>query len=118
MSESGDFLVGADGLRSKVRERLGLGAADAPLFSGRVAFRATVAPQPRRRALGATKSTLRLGDSAHLVQYPLRDGSIVNLVAVIEAGWRGARPTIPGTARRTAPRSSAPSPTGRARRAR
>ena len=33
--------------------------------------------------------TLRLGPRAHLVHYPLRDASIVNLVAVIESSWRG-----------------------------
>jgi len=32
---------------------------------------------------------LRLGPKAHLVHYPLRCGSIVNLVAVVEQAWRG-----------------------------
>ena len=35
--------------------------------------------------------TLRLGAKAHLVHYPLRDGAIVNLVAVIESGWRAKK---------------------------
>ncbi len=47
MQERGDLAIGADGLRSKVRERLGFGAAEQPEFSGRVAFRATV---PAERA--------------------------------------------------------------------
>jgi salicylate hydroxylase len=90
-SEIGDLLVGADGLRSKVREGLRLGGADAAVFSGRVAFRATI---PAAKAT-APVVTLRLGPRAHLVHYPLRDAKLVNLVAVIEAGWRGGKPGHP-----------------------
>jgi salicylate hydroxylase len=89
-SETGEAVVGADGLRSLVRSRLGRGEADAPRFSYRVAFRATVEAEwvaPRWRD---NEVTLRLGPRAHLVHYPLRGGSIVNLVAVIESNWRGA----------------------------
>ena len=89
MREAGDVLIGADGLRSLVRERIGLGAADAPIFSGRVAFRATVASQCLPARWSASEVTLRLGAKAHLVHYPLRGGSIVNLVAAIESTWRG-----------------------------
>jgi salicylate hydroxylase len=84
LKERGDFLIGADGLRSIVRERLGLGARDGALFSGRVAFRAQVDAQFAREP----EVVLRLGARAHLVHYPLRQGAIVNLVAVIESGWR------------------------------
>ena len=91
MRETGDVLVGADGLRSLVRERIGLGAADAPLFSGRVAFRATVESQSVAARWSASEVTLRLGAKAHLVHYPLRGGSIVNLVAAIESTWRGEK---------------------------
>ena len=42
IQDSADLLVGADGLRSRVRERFGLGETDKPTFAGRVAFRATV----------------------------------------------------------------------------
>ena len=88
LRERGDFLIGADGLRSIVRERLGLGGRDEALFSGRVAFRAqvesTLAPEHLRRP----EVTLRLGAKAHLVHYPLRNSAIVNMVAVIESGWR------------------------------
>ena len=87
--ETGEAVVGADGLRSLIRARLGGGAIDAPRFSHRVAFRATVEAEwvaPRWRD---AEVTLRLGPRAHLVHYPLRGGSIVNLVAVIESSWRG-----------------------------
>jgi salicylate hydroxylase len=90
LRETGEAVVGADGLRSLVRARLGRGEADAPRFSYRVAFRASVEAEwvaPRWRD---NEVTLRLGPRAHLVHYPLRGGSIVNLVAVIESSWRGA----------------------------
>ncbi len=95
LREAGDVLVGADGLRSLVRERIGLGAADAARFSGRVAFRATVAASKVAARARAAEVTLRLGAKAHLVHYPLRGGRIVNLVAVIEfdvAGRKGRPP--------------------------
>jgi salicylate hydroxylase len=90
LSESGETIVGADGLRSLVRARLGRGESDAPRFSYRVAFRATVEAEwvaPRWRS---DEVTLRLGPRAHLVHYPLRGGSLINLVAVIESNWRSA----------------------------
>ena len=86
--ETGDLLVGADGLSSRVRERIGFGAADAPRFSGLVAFRAVVEARRAPRA-AANEVTLRLGAGAHFVCYPLRGGAIVNLVAVVEAARRG-----------------------------
>jgi salicylate hydroxylase len=91
LRETGDFLIGADGLRSLARERLGLGDADAALFSGRVAFRATATTERIAARWTTPEVTLRLGPRAHLVHYPLRAASIVNLVAVIESGWRGEK---------------------------
>jgi salicylate hydroxylase len=88
LSETGETIVGADGLRSLVRARLGRGETDAPRFSYRVAFRATVEAEwvaPRWRD---NEVTLRLGPRAHLVHYPLRGGALINLVAVIESNWR------------------------------
>ena len=88
-SRTGDVLVGADGLRSLTRERIGLGGADAAAFSGRVAFRAMVDAQRIAPRWSAGEVTLRLGARAHLVHYPVRGGNLVNLVAAIESGWRG-----------------------------
>jgi salicylate hydroxylase len=81
--DDADLLIGADGLRSKVRDQLGFGVRDQAEFAGRVAYRALVNaddvdPQWRRNDI-----ILRLGREAHLVQYPLRGGSIVNLVATV-----------------------------------
>ena len=88
IQENGDFAVGADGLRSKIRARLGFGQPEDIAFSGRVAFRATVPAGALPKAFSAPLVNLRLGGRAHLVHYPLRHSSVVNLVATIEAGWR------------------------------
>jgi len=90
VEDRADLLVGADGLRSRVRERLGLGDADKAAFTGRVAFRATVDSSLVDSRWTRPEVFLRLGPNAHLVHYPLRGGSVVNLVAVIEARWRSA----------------------------
>ena len=118
LRETGDVAIGADGLRSRSRERLGLGAVDAAIFSGRVAFRATVPAAAVAARWSAPEVTLRLGAGAHLVQYPLRGASLVNLVAVIESGWRGEKGDSPwdGDADRPA-LGSRIRRTGRARRA-
>jgi salicylate hydroxylase len=86
--ERGDLLIGADGLRSIVRERTGFGAARDLRAIGRVAFRALADADNVEARWREPEVTLRLGKRAHLVHYPLPGGSI-NLVAVIESGWRG-----------------------------
>ena len=79
-----DLLIGADGLRSRVRDRLGFGAQDQAKFAGRVAYRATVnADAPGLEWMRRNDIILRLGRDAHFVQYPLRGGSIINLVATV-----------------------------------
>jgi len=92
LRENGDLLVGCDGVRSKVRERLGLGGSEDLVFSGRVAFRATVPASALPERYAEPLVHLRLGARAHLVHYPLRGGSQINFVATIESGWRG-KPT-------------------------
>ncbi|WP_264213240.1 FAD-dependent monooxygenase [Leisingera thetidis] len=83
----GDLVVGADGLHSKTR--LALNGASTPFFTGQVAWRAIV---PNRLGL-PPEAQVFMGPGRHLVAYPLRDGSLVNLVAVqerrawAEEGW-------------------------------
>jgi salicylate hydroxylase len=93
LEETGDVVVGADGLRSRVREGLALDGA--AMFSGRFAFRAIVAAKDLPARWLAPEVTLRLGPRAHLVQYPLRAATILNLVAVIDAGWRDEKTDHP-----------------------
>lgn len=73
-----DLVVGADGLHSKTRAALN--GADTPFFTGQVAWRATV---PNHLGL-PPEAQVFMGPGRHLVAYPLRDGRLVNLVAVQE----------------------------------
>ena len=73
-----DLVVGADGLHS--RARVALNGADAPFFTGQVAWRATV---PNRLNL-PPEARIYMGPGRHLVCYPLRGGKLVNIVAVQE----------------------------------
>ncbi|MFW8636190.1 FAD-dependent monooxygenase [Cribrihabitans pelagius] len=80
----GDLVIGADGLHS--RARVALNGGDNAFFTGQVAWRATV---PNHLNLPA-EAQLFMGPGRHLVAYPLRDGRLVNLVAVQERrAWAG-----------------------------
>jgi len=78
---AGDCLIGADGLRSIVRQRL---HGDALRFSGRTAWRATIEAARVPVAMRQKETNLWLGRKAHLVHYPLRGGAIVNVVAIVD----------------------------------
>jgi salicylate hydroxylase len=78
---AGDCLIGADGVRSFVRQRLG---ADSARFSGRTAWRATVTAGHVPPAMRREEITLWLGRKAHLVHYPLRGGAVINVVAIVD----------------------------------
>jgi len=88
LRETGDIAIGADGLRSRLRERLGFGGAGEAAFSGRVAFRALIPAALLPRRFAEPRVCLRLGRLAHVVHYPLREGSTINVVASIDARWR------------------------------
>jgi len=81
LKTAGDCLIGADGVRSFVRQRLG---ADSARFSSRTAWRATVDAARVPAELRRDETTLWLGRKAHLVHYPLRGGAIVNVVAIVD----------------------------------
>jgi salicylate hydroxylase len=84
LTYDGDCLIGADGLRSFVRERLSGDRAGLPQRAGRVAFRALVDAAHVPAAMRQAESTLWLGPKAHVVHYPLRGGKVINIVAVVD----------------------------------
>jgi salicylate hydroxylase len=92
---SADLVIGADGLRSAVRRAIASGPGDEPVFTGRVAFRALVPSSHVDSEWTRRRVVLRLGPNAHLVHYPLRQGSVVNIVAVIQSSWRSDAPENP-----------------------
>ena len=86
----GRALIGADGLWSRIRERI-VGDGK-PRVAGHIAYRAVIpiyrAPEHAR----VHRVTLWLGPRTHFVHYPLRRGELLNLVAVFhsdryEEGW-------------------------------
>ncbi len=85
-----DLVIGADGLHSRVR--VALNGQDRPFFTRQTAWRAVVPnvddPGPIAR--------VHMGPGRHIVSYPLRDGSLLNIVAVqertswVDEGWHHA----------------------------
>lgn len=83
--EQGIALIGADGLWSNLRGRLGDGTA--PTFAQRTAWRATVPAEQLTPDFRAPVTALWLGRDAHLVHYPVKGGKLVNIVAIITDTW-------------------------------
>jgi salicylate hydroxylase len=75
-------VVGADGVRSSLRERIAGSAR--PVATRRTAWRTVVAADVVRDLVAADGVGLWLGPKAHLVHYPVALGAVVNIVAVVE----------------------------------
>jgi salicylate hydroxylase len=110
--EQGIALIGADGLWSTLRGRLG--ERRAPRFAQRTAWRAVlpaarVTPEFRERVTG-----LWLGRDAHLVHYPIKGGAAINIVAIVRDEWHSQGWTAPGRATDLLPRFANFAPAARA----
>jgi len=77
---SSNLLVAADGLSSCARA--GVTGVQEPFFTGQVAWRALVPGD----GTSPDEVTVHMGPGRHLVQYPLRQGRLMNIVAVQEQG--------------------------------
>jgi len=77
------LLIGADGLHSVTRALVNgpaLDRAEPPFFTGQVAWRALIPAEPG----SPSEAEVHMGPGRHLVSYPLRGGTLRNIVAVEE----------------------------------
>jgi salicylate hydroxylase len=81
---TGDALIGADGVKTAIRRQLW--GDDEAQFRGLVAWRSVIPmellPESLRQMVGWTW----IGPGAHLVNYPLRGGTLMNMVGTVENG--------------------------------
>lgn len=82
-----DALIGADGVRSKVRQQM-LGDGD-PVAIGAVIYRALVPASDMPRELQHAYPTLWAGPGAHLIYYPVRDRAEFNIGATVNRSLEG-----------------------------
>jgi salicylate hydroxylase len=81
-----DIIVGADGVRSVVRNQLF--GAEEPRFTGHMCYRAVVPFEDRRPDFVSPDASFWMGPKGHVVTYYVRSGAAVNIVAVNEtASW-------------------------------
>ena len=78
----GDLLVGADGLWSAVREQLLHDGK--PMATGHLAYRALLPQSSLPERLRSQQVTAWLGPRLHVVQYPVRGGDWLNVVAIVQ----------------------------------
>ena len=84
---AGDLVVGADGVHSRLRAHL-FDAAK-PQFTGLMAWRGIVPMQRLPAELQRPVGTNWHGPGGHVVTYPLRRGTLLNFVGVVERDdWR------------------------------
>jgi salicylate hydroxylase len=78
-------LVGADGLWSRLRGRLGHRAV--PRFAGHTAWRALVPADAVMCELSIPTVNLWFGRGGHVVYYPVKGGRLINVVAIMRDDW-------------------------------
>lgn len=81
-SAEGDMLLGADGIHSVVRHQL-WGEAKAR-FTGLFAWRGVIPMETLPERMQRAVATNWVGPGRHVVQYPLRNFRLMNLVGVVE----------------------------------
>jgi len=78
----GAYLIGADGIHSKVRALLF--GADRPEFTGAVAWRGLVPIEKLPPHLQQMQGVNWLGPHGHVLHYPVRRGELMNFISFVE----------------------------------
>jgi salicylate hydroxylase len=89
----GAVLIGADGLRSKVRQQM-VGDGE-PIVSGHTTYRSVIPTEKMPDDLRWNAATLWAGPKCHLVHYPLKGGKVFNLVITAHNNAREAANGVP-----------------------
>ena len=93
---SGDALVGADGIHSRIRH--GLFGEEAAEFTGMVAWRGVIPMERLPSHLARLVGTNWVGPGRHVIHYPLRRGELMNFVGIVErTDWQVESWTARGT---------------------
>jgi salicylate hydroxylase len=95
LEEHGLGLVGADGIWSTLRARLGDRAP--PRFRHRTAWRALVPTDAVAAEFRRPAVHLWLGPNGHLVHYPVQAGRLINVVAIVRDSWNKPGWSEPGS---------------------
>jgi salicylate hydroxylase len=111
--ERGSALIGADGLWSTIRYRLGDLAP--PRFAGRTAWRALIPAAILPPQFAEPMIHLWIGPLGHLVHYPVRAGAAINIVAVARDPWQSAAWDTPASREEVLARFPTPQWAGEAR---
>ena len=93
LDQRGIALIGADGIWSNVAARLR--RLQPPTFRHRTAWRALVPSDAVPAEFRQPLVHLWLGQDAHLVHYPVKSGTLINIVGIVhdewnETGWSAA----------------------------
>jgi salicylate hydroxylase len=88
-----DAVLGADGLWSTARAAIG--DRRQPIHRGVAAWRATISRDTAPPEFRSNKTGLWLGRAGHVVHYPIADGRLLNIVALVRRtdaveGWSAA----------------------------
>jgi salicylate hydroxylase len=94
VEERGVALIGADGLWSRLRARLGHDKT--PRFAGHTAWRALVPADAVVCELSIPTVNLWFGRGGHVVYYPVKGGRLINVVAIMRDDWHEPGWSAPG----------------------
>lgn len=93
---SGDALVGADGIHSRIRH--GLFGEETAKFTGMIAWRGVIPMERLPAHLSRPVATNWVGPGRHVISYPLRRGELMNFVGIVErSDWLVESWTARGT---------------------